>query len=245
MTPEESLAYERVVALRSGRCPVAYITGRREFMSFVLEVTPAVLIPRPETELLVEVAASVASAREGGKAPPILAEVGTGSGAVAIALARLLPGFRIIATDISAEALAVAERNVTRMGLGDRIELRQGDLLEPADPATLNGVVANLPYVTEADWERLPPGVRDFEPPQSLLGGPDGLAAFRRLAAQLPQHLAPGGFVALEVGTGQAGPVGDILLETGLFPRVERHRDLAGHERVVCAQGFPGGCRTQ
>lgn len=224
-------AFDRAVARRLEQCPVAYITGRREFMSVSLEVSPAVLIPRPETELLVEVAASLASG-EG----VLAADIGTGSGAVAIALARLVPGLRLIATDISVEALAVARRNVERLGLAARIELCLGNLLEPLSSMTLDGVVANLPYVTDAEWESLAPGVRDFEPPLSLRGGPDGLDVFRRLASGLPSRLAPGGFVALEVGAGQAGAVADILLATGFFPAVQCHRDPAGHERVVSAR---------
>ena len=236
LTPDEAIRFRDVVARRGARCPVAYLTGRREFLSLEFEVGPGVLIPRPETELLVEVAVSLA--RRGLR----LADVGTGSGAVALALARLLPGAAILATDISAAALACAARNAARLlpeGPPYRVTFHPGDLLEALaviDPRpVLDGVVANLPYVSEADWAGLPSDVRDYEPVAGLLGGPDGLDLFRRLAAQLPDYLAPHGFVCLEVGLGQASAVRSILEATGLFAATAAHRDLAGHERVVSA----------
>ena len=238
LTPDEAVRFRDVVARRGARCPVAYLTGRREFLSLEFEVGPGVLIPRPETELLVEVAVSLA-----GRGPGLrLADVGTGSGAVALALARLLPGAAILATDISAAALAWAARNAARLlpeGPPYRVTFHPGDLLEALeviDPRpVLDGVVANLPYVSEADWAGLPPDVRDYEPVAGLLGGPDGLDLFRRLAAQLPDYLAPHGFVCLEVGLGQASAVRSLLEATGLFAATAAHRDLAGHERVVSA----------
>jgi len=245
LTPDEAVRFRDVVARRGARCPVAYLTGRREFLSLEFEVGPGVLIPRPETELLVEVAVSLA-----GRGPGLrlagrglcLADVGTGSGAVALALARLLPGAAILATDISAAALAWAARNAARLlpeGPPHRVTFHPGDLLEALeviDPRpVLDGVVANLPYVSEADWAGLPSDVRDYEPVAGLLGGPDGLDLFRRLAAQLPDYLAPHGFVCLEVGLGQASAVRSLLEATGLFAATAAHRDLAGHERVVSA----------
>ncbi len=238
LTPDEAVRFRDVVARRGARCPVAYLTGRREFLSLEFEVGPGVLIPRPETELLVEVAVSLAGPGRGLR----LADVGTGSGAVALALARLLPGAAILATDISAAALACAARNAARLlpeGPPHRVTFHPGDLLEALaviDPRpVLDGVVANLPYVSEADWAGLPPDVRDYEPVAGLLGGPDGLDLFRRLAAQLPDYLAPYGFVCLEVGFGQASAVRSLLEATGLFAATAAHRDLAGHERVVSA----------
>jgi len=243
LTPDEAVRFRDVVARRGARCPLAYLTGRREFLSLEFEVGPGVLIPRPETELLVEVAVSLAGRglRLAGRGLR-LADVGTGSGAVALALARLLPGAAILATDISATALACAARNAARLlpeGPPHRVTFHPGDLLEALDVIdprpVLDGVVANLPYVSEADWAGLPPDVRDYEPVASLLGGPDGLDLFRRLAAQLPDYLAPHGFVCLEVGLGQASAVRSLLEATGLFAATAAHRDLAGHERVVSA----------
>lgn len=249
LTPDEAVRFRDVVARRGARCPVAYLTGRREFLSLEFEVGPGVLIPRPETELLVEVAVSLAGRGAAGPTPEApagrglrLADVGTGSGAVALALARLLPGAAILATDISAAALACAARNAARLlpeGPPHRVTFHPGDLLEALaviDPRpVLDGVVANLPYVSEADWAGLPPDVRDYEPVAGLLGGPAGLDLLRRLAAQLPDYLAPHGFVCLEVGFGQASAVRSLLGATGLFAATAAHRDLAGHERVVSA----------
>jgi release factor glutamine methyltransferase len=274
LTPRERRAYREAVGRRAARCPVAYITGRREFMSLDLEVGPGVLVPRPETELLVEVAA--AAAREAGAL--LVADVGTGSGAVVVALARLLPECRFFASDSSPRALEYAARNIARYGLQGRVELCRGDLLEAFAPAAsgrhsgpasgrhsgpasgrhsgpasgrhsgpasgrrlLDGVVANLPYVAEAEWPGLPPEVRLYEPPESLLGGPDGLDLFRRLASQLPAHLAPGGFVCLEVGAGQADAVTALLMGTGLFDSVRVHLDLGGRPRVLSARRVPTG----
>ncbi len=264
LTSEQASAFGDLVARRLDRCPVAYLVGHKEFMSLDFLVEPGVLIPRPETELLVEVAVGLGRRRADeeagrrGAAPPeadgrpILADVGTGSGAVAVTLARLLPGATIYATDVSKAALDVARRNAARLagGAGVRaasIEFRRGDLLDAlageSPRPSLDGVVANLPYVPDDDWQRLERNVRDFEPPESLRGGPDGLDLIRRLAAQLPAYLARGGFVCLEVGPGQAAAVSAIVLATGLFggegpatrPRLLVHRDLAGIERVVSA----------
>lgn len=267
LTPAETVAYQAAVGRRRARCPVAYVTGRREFMSIEFEVGPGALIPRPETELLVEVAVELAARIAGerpagetdaGRAPGarmVLADVGTGCGAVAVALARLLPDCLVYATDLSERALEWARRNVVRLGLKDRIFLRHGDLLEALGPSAssprLDGVVANLPYVPDAEWEKLAPGVRDYEPPESLRGGSDGLDAVRRLVAQLPSYLSPGGFTCLEVGPGQAAAVSDMLAATGLFGTVRTHFDLGGHERVVSGhaargrQGFGGWRRTR
>jgi len=246
LLPAEVLrAYRRAVSLRAERRPLAYITGRREFYSLDFEVGPGVLVPRPETELLVDVAVSLARTLPG--AEPFLADVGTGCGAVAVALACLLPRCRVAAGDISNRALDYARRNVLAHGLEDRVELQRGDLLEAVSPDSggggrlFDGVVANLPYIPDRDWDALPPEVRGFEPPESLLGGPDGLGFVRRLARQLPDRLAPGGFVCLEVGPGQASPAGDILRATGLFDAITHYRDLAGRERVVAAEGLRRG----
>lgn len=256
LTPEQVASFEGLVARRLVRCPVAYLVGRKEFMSLDFEVGPGVLIPRPETELLVEVASDLALQRLADRgtgagaagrtsAVPaqrdlVLADVGTGSGAVAVSLARLVPEVLIYATDLFEQALACAGRNAGRL-LGDagRVLFRCGDLLAGlgSEHPLLDGVVANLPYVPDVVWESLEPNVRDYEPPQSLRGGPDGLDLFRRLAGQLPAYLAPGAFVALEVGPEQAPAVAALLVGTGLFDHhdVSVHRDLAGAERVVAA----------
>ncbi len=270
LSPEQARAYEDLVARRLDGCPVAYLVGHKEFLSMDFEVGPGVLIPRPQTETLVEVALALARRRPAGRRM-VLADVGTGSGAIAVALARHLPGVKVFASDVSPRALAFARRNAARLvggaagsgegagagqdagevsasevepsAAGSQVVFRQGDLLEALTPgdvgAGLDGVVANLPYVPDRDWEGLERNVRDFELPESLRGGPDGLDLIRRLAAQLPARLAPGGFVALEIGPGQAAAVRATLERTGLFPAasITVHLDLSGRERVVAADG--------
>ncbi|RJQ08961.1 MAG: peptide chain release factor N(5)-glutamine methyltransferase [Bacillota bacterium] len=239
LEPGTVRAYREAVERRRRGCPVAYITGGREFMGLEFEVGPGVLVPRPETELLVSVA--VDRARALGMAPGrglTLADVGTGSGAVAVTLCRLLPGCRVYALDTSPQALATAERNAARLGVGENIVFYRGDLLSAlsGEPGlALDGVVANLPYVRDDEWSFLPTEVRDYEPKESLTGGPDGLDLFRRLALQLPAFLGSPAFVCLEAGPGQAQAVGGLLWGTGQFRDVFAERDLAGVERVVWA----------
>lgn len=224
---------------------MAYLVGRREFMSLGFEVMPGVLVPRPETELLVEVAARLARDLQESRSDErlVLADVGTGCGVVAVILSRLLPEARVFAIDVSETALVTAGRNAERLGGATALELRRGDLFEALagdrPRPLLDGVVANLPYVPNAAWATLPPEVRDYEPPESLRGGPDGLDIYRRLAAELPTYLAPGGFVCLEIGPGQGSAASALLAATGLFPgrRPVVHQDLAGRERVVAAAG--------
>lgn len=240
LAPQASVAFAELVALRERRCPVAYLTGRREFMSLDMRVGPGVLVPRPETELLVEVARDL-TRRLAGTGRRRIADVATGSGAVAVALAVALgPTVEVHATDISPAALAYAARNARAHEVSDRVELHQGDLLQALSPGlVLDGVVANLPYVADAEWQLLPPEVRDWEPPESLAGGPDGLELYRRLVSQLPGRLAPGGFLALEVGAGQAPAISELLRGTGRFREVARFRDLGGIERVVAGIPVP------
>jgi release factor glutamine methyltransferase len=241
LTSAQASSFHDLIARRERHCPVAYLTGRREFMSLEFEVAPGVLIPRPETELLVEVAAGLVKAgrRAGNSAPSVLADVGTGSGIIAVTLGRMLPDASIFALDCSSTALAIARRNAERLGVGTQIAFRRGNLLaalagERPRPV-LDGVVANLPYVPDADWAGLPPDVRDYEPPESLRGGVDGLDLYRRLVAELPTYLAPGGFACLEIDGRQSREIQALLVASGLFrgdaPTV--HYDLAGRARVV------------
>lgn len=227
LAPEELERYRQVVRRRLAREPVAYITGRREFWSLTLEVDRRVLIPRPETELLVELALKRAAALE----RPRLLDVGTGSGALAIALARELQRATVWATEASAGALTVARRNVERHAAA--VTLLEGDLLAPL-PAelTLDLIVSNPPYVASGDLLGLEPEVRDFEPRAALDGGPDGLEVVRRLVPQAAARLVPGGWLALEIGCRQAALVRRLLEEHG-FEEVRAHKDLAGLDRVV------------
>ena len=223
--------YRGGLARRARGEPIAYILGRREFMSLELKVDRTVLIPRPETETLVEEALR----RTGGR-PTILAEMGTGSGAVAVALAYYSRGSVIHATDCCPQALVLARHNALRHGVAGRVVLWPGDHLEPLLTAGLNGklagIVANPPYVPTGDLSALPPPVRDWEPTLALDGGPDGLRSYRTLGWQAAALLMPGGWLGVEVGAGQAGAVMAILAAVG-FDRLLPVSDLAGHPRAV------------
>jgi release factor glutamine methyltransferase len=209
----------RLVARRARREPIAYILGRKGFRHITLAVDPRVLIPRPESELLVEVGVGL---ERGAR----VVDVGTGSGAVALALKQERPDLEVWATEVSADALAVAQENAQALGL--EVEFVQGDLLAGV-PTRVDAVLANLPYV--ASGSVLPPEVSRFEPANALFAGPDGLAVIRRLVGQVA-HVP---LVALEVGFDQAGAVQNLLRRAG-FESVEVLRDLAGHGRVVLAR---------
>jgi release factor glutamine methyltransferase len=209
--------------------PLAYITGQREFWSLELAVTPAVLIPRPETELLVERALAVAPAQ-----PLRVADLGTGSGAVALALARERPLWQIVATDVSAPALAVARANAAALGLS-HVEFLAGSWFEPLGQARFDLIVSNPPYVA-ADDPALSGHALAFEPALALTPpGGDALASLRVLARGAPAHLAPGGWLLLEHGATQGREVRAELVAAG-FAHVRSHRDLAGHERMTEGQ---------
>lgn len=208
--------WRALVARRTAREPVAYIVGYKEFRRIKLAVCPSVLIPRPETELLVEVGWSLP---EGAR----VVDVGTGSGAVALALKDERRDLKVWGTDIGARALAVAEANARRLGL--EVEFQQADLLDGA-PGPFDAVLANLPYVSTGT--QLPPEIALYEPRGALFGGPDGLDLIRRLVLQLGGSY----LVALEVGFDQAWAVVELLREAG-WESVVTLRDLGGHERVV------------
>ena len=210
--------FGEMVRRRLRREPVAYILGRKGFRSIELAVDRRVLIPRPETELLVELALELRPRRA--------LDLGTGSGAIALALADELPGCEVIATDTSAAALEVARANAERLGLTERVELVETML--PVDPGELDLIVANLPYVAEAEWGGLEPEVTEWEPREALLAGSDGLDVLR--AAIPAAAVAPA--LALEVGVGQAIAVSELLFDAG-FATVETRPDLAGIPRVV------------
>jgi release factor glutamine methyltransferase len=220
------------VRRRVAREPVAYILGRKGFRHLDLTVDRRVLIPRPETELLVELALELQPAR--------VLDVGTGSGAIALAVADELPGCAVTATDTSPGALEIARANAERLGLADRIEFVEGTLPEGG----FDLVLANLPYVAERDWDTLQPEVTQWEPREALLAGPDGLDAYRALLSDRGRAFGPiaaatSAALAVEVGEGQAEAVAGLMRESG-FGEVEIRRDLAGIERVVVAQWVGG-----
>lgn len=234
---EKAAAYEARVRRREQREPVAYITGRREFWSLEFLVTPAVLIPRPESEFIIEAALSRLRDRTRRWA---IADVGTGSGCLAITLAHELPAAHVTATDISAAALSVARTNAQRLGVDTRVTFVETSLLGDA-PGPFDLIVANPPYVPVSHRPTLSPDVRDHEPEQALYGaGDDGLDQARALLAQAPSRLAPGGVLLMEFGFTQAGAVRDALGRLPALEPMEILRDLQGHERTLVARRSSG-----
>jgi len=223
MPADASRRFAEMVRRRLRREPVAYILGRRGFRLLELAVDPRVLIPRPETELLVELALELR--------PERVLDVGTGSGAIALAIAAELPGCGVVAADTSPAALELARENAARTGLAESVEFVPGTFPSPNNGFEL--VVANLPYVSEAEWDGLQPEVREWEPREALLAGPDGLDAMR---AAIPALAGIAEVLALEVGAGQATAVGDLLRAAG-FGEIETRPDLAGIPRVVIGRG--------
>ena len=238
---DEALArFETLVQRRLGREPSAYILGTREFAHLDLEVTPAVLIPRPETETVVEEAVRIARrlpSSEGRAADQglVVADIGTGAGPIALSLARALPDAAVVATDVSRDALEVAQRNAARHGMQERIVFLHGDLLAPLTQP-LDVLVANLPYVTTSDLAALEPEVRDHEPSMALHGGADGLDLIRRLLAEARAHLRPHAVIVLEIGYNQAETT--RAAAAAAFPDAEVRvlNDLAGRPRVLVVQ---------
>jgi release factor glutamine methyltransferase len=231
--PEASLAaghlirLEDLLARRAAREPLPYVLEEAEFYSLPLLITRSAIVPRPETEILVDAGLERARAAQ----VRLALDVGAGCGAIAVALARHLPDAQVVATDISQQALSLARENCARHQVGRRVRLICTDLLSGIR-LQANCITANLPYIRTDDFPNLQPEVRDFEPRLGLDGGPDGLRLIRRLAVQLLAHLAPQGFAALEVGAGQAPQVANLLSQAGLS-HIEVLPDLAGIERVV------------
>ena len=212
VTQDQQAAYDALIQRRAANEPIQYITGEQEFYGLALRVTPAVLIPRPETELLVE--AVLTEVKQGGlKSALRILDVGTGSGAIAIALAHNLPSAQIIAVDLSGTALEVAVVNTARHQLMDRIQFIESDLLEglASDGLPFDVIVSNPPYVPANDRASLHPQVRDYEPGVALFAGADGLDIYRRLIPQARAALLPNGLLALEIGHGQREAIASLL----------------------------------
>lgn len=230
LTPEQAATYAAHVARRAGGEPLPYITGYMEFYGLDFTVTPAVLIPRPETELLVKEALRWLQDHPQATA----ADIGTGSGCIAVTLAVQAPALRLIATDCSTAALTVARANAMRHGVAGRITFLEGDLLAPL-PAPVELLVSNPPYVAEDEWDTLPPSVQR-EPRLALHAGPEGLDALRRLLAQAPASLRPGGLLLVEIGERQGAAARSLA--QAAFPHADLRilTDLAGKERVLRVQ---------
>jgi len=240
LSTEEVDRYRALVARRAAREPVAYITGRAHFRHLVLEVSPAVLIPRPETEELVDIALQSLRRRPllgEGVGGPLVVDVGTGSGAIAVSLAQEA-GVRVLAVDSSAEASQLAARNAVAAGVEGLVEFREADLLTGVAAGSLRLVVSNPPYVRTGDMASLDLDIRLYEPASALDAGPDGQACFRRLLPAAARALGPGGSAILEVGDGQAGIVATLAREAG-FHLITVHKDMSQKDRMVEAT-LPG-----
>jgi release factor glutamine methyltransferase len=221
---QERARFRGLIQRRARQEPLAYITGEKEFMSLSFEVSPQVLIPRPETELLVETALDLCLARK-----LRICDMGTGSGAIAVSLAYYSAGGKVTAVDVSLPAIEVARRNAERHGV--QIEFCQSDLFAEVDPAQeYDLITANLPYITAAEYETLDAGIRRYEPELALLAGGDGLDVYRRFLPEAMKRLSPGGHLLLEIGAGQGQAALDMARPYGCSQLVS---DLAGKDRLI------------
>jgi release factor glutamine methyltransferase len=231
LASDQATRYGELLERRYRGEPIQYITGEAEFYGLPFRVTPDVLIPRPETEHLVEKVLELAAHFE----QPRIVDVGAGSGAIAVALAHHLPQAHITATDLSAPALDLARQNAERNGVTGRLRFLLGDMLAPVAEEQFEIVVSNPPYVPASDCDTLSVEVREYEPALALFAGDDGLDVYRRLIPATFAALVPGGFVALEIGFGQSPAVRTLLAASG-FGQIEFVPDLKGIPRVACAQ---------
>ena len=227
LTAEELARYREMVKRRAAGEPVAYICGEKEFMGLTFKVTPAVLVPQPDTETLVEAAIERLRGKEGAR----IADACTGSGAIALALAHYLPESSVTATEISMEAVSIAKENAESLGLSERVVFCEGDVLAPLSGETFDAIVSNPPYIPSVEIAGLPREVR-AEPIIALDGGADGLDFYRCLARESAALLKDGGFLAVECGDTQAGAIAEMA-KGGGFGRTEIVHDLSDKERVV------------
>jgi release factor glutamine methyltransferase len=232
--PDEGRAkFKELVQRRVKGCPVAYLVGRKEFFSLEFEVGPAVLIPRPDTECVVDECLRLAREMT---APRVL-DVGTGSGCLAVTVAKHHKTAQVTAVDVSPEALAVARRNAEKHGVGERVRFLEGDLFAPLGGDELfDFVLSNPPYIPHGDIAGLEPGVRDYEPHTALDGGADGYAVFERLVAGAPAHLKPGGWLIVEIGSPQEKRTREFIEGHGGYELMRTVYDGAKHPRVLRAR---------
>jgi release factor glutamine methyltransferase len=232
-SPEIRQQYKDLIRRRIEGCPVAYLVGKKEFHGLEFEVSPSVLIPRPDSEHVVLEGISLARSLP---APRIL-DIGTGSGNLAVTLANALPAAHFTATDQSADALKVAAANATKLGVLDRMRFLQGDLFAPlSEKETFDLIVSNPPYVAHEDMEKLPPGVRDFEPRLALDGGPGGFAVFDRLINEAPAWLKAGGYLLVEIGAPQEQKARERIGGHPNYELAPTIHDYSGHPRVLKAR---------
>ena len=230
---EELAAYRTMIKQRIDRVPVAYILGEKEFMGLTFKVTPDTLVPRPDTEILVQ--AAVDRLKQWTDADVRLADIGTGSGAICLSVLSMLDNIVADTVDISSAARAVAEENAAALGLSERVTFHTGDLLAPIREQQFTAILSNPPYIPEADIQGLAPEVRCKEPMTALCGGKDGLDFYRRLCDEAPAMLTDDGFMAFEVGIHQATEVAQLAEASPLIVRTEILKDYAGIDRVVVA----------
>jgi release factor glutamine methyltransferase len=232
-TEEVRQRYKELIRRRVEGCPVAYLVGRKEFYSMEFEVGPAVLIPRPDSEVAVVECLRLTKAL----AEPRILDVGTGSGNLAVAIAKHQPRARMTAVDISPDALAVAQRNAARHGVADRVQFLVSELFAALAPGErFDLIVSNPPYIPSEDVKGLAPGVRDYEPHLALDGGPDGYAIFARLVAEAPQYLEKAGYLVLEIGSPQEGPARERITAHAGYELAATVHDHSRHPRVLLAR---------
>ncbi|MBS0151920.1 MAG: peptide chain release factor N(5)-glutamine methyltransferase [Nitrospira sp.] len=236
VTTEQLARVMSVVRRRESREPLQYILGSQEFCGLDFSVTPAVLIPRPETELLIQETLREGRFAEGA----VLVDVGTGSGCVAVTLATILNGMRFFALDCSHDALKIAKENADRHGVSDKIIWLEGDLLSPltgcVGAGTVDAILSNPPYIAEADWAGLQPEVREYEPRRALLAGVQGIEFHERLIHDSKEFLAPGGLLVMELGQNQAPLVRRVVEDATGYTGLQTVEDEAGIERVLIAR---------
>ncbi len=233
LSATEIVRFQAMVERRRAGEPVAYITGRKEFWSLEFEVDRSVLIPRPDTEVLVEETLRIAGVL--GRPDPAVLEIGTGSGIISIALATELPGARLVAVDFSAGALAVARRNADRHGVASRIRFLRGNIFEPLS-GKFDIVVSNPPYISEEEFACLSEGIRCFEPHEALISGPEGTEFHQRIISGGAAFLKPGGWIVMEIGATQKDALEKLLEQEGAYDHIGFRPDYAGTPRVVSAR---------
>jgi release factor glutamine methyltransferase len=225
--------FRNLIARRLQWEPVAYITGRKEFWSFTLEVNNSVLIPRPDTEIIVEETLNIYRKIDSSEIK--ILDIGTGSGAIALALASEITGAKVVATDISPAALNMAQKNAASLGLQDKIDFRLGNLFEPVD-GFFDIIVCNPPYISSQDYEKLPAGVKNYEPQDALLAGESGLEFYEKLIYQAAGFLQKNGWLLLEIGAKQEAGIRGIMGASSCYDSIEMRRDYAGLPRVIKAR---------
>jgi release factor glutamine methyltransferase len=235
-TEEARQRFRDLIRRRIEGCPVAYLVARKEFFALPLEVGPAVLIPRPESEFVVMECLRLAKSMS----QPRVVDIGTGSGNIAVAVAQQHKAAQVTAIDLSPEALAVARRNAERHGVADRVRFREGDLFSPIPAGErFDFVLSNPPYIAREDIGGLPGGVRDYEPHLALDGGPGGYAIFDRLVAAARDYLQPGGYLIVEIGAPQEDHARQRLASLPGYQLADTIHDYSGHPRVLQARWQP------